>query len=152
MHLSLSITTSSVIHRGYLQPRQNIVLSIRQLITLRCDSCSVSVGVGTPLIARLPATTLTQTYIHNTLYYTTLETTDDRNAPIRGLEPRSVICHVQRVTDLAKELHNNVVLIVVFIVVSVEGWKNTHRKIFIRLHISIWHSSSLMIQLNYSKC
>jgi len=29
--------------------RQNIVLSIRQLI----DSCSVSVGVGTPLIARL---------------------------------------------------------------------------------------------------
>jgi len=32
--------------------RQNIVLSIRQLIF--CDSCSVSVGVGTPLIARLP--------------------------------------------------------------------------------------------------
>jgi len=31
--------------------RQNIVLSIRQLID--SDSCSVSVGVGTPLIARL---------------------------------------------------------------------------------------------------
>jgi len=34
---------------------------------------------------RLPATTLTQTYIglHNTLYCTTLETTNDRNAPTR---------------------------------------------------------------------
>ena len=33
----------------YISARQNIVLSIRQL----SDSCSVSVGVGTPLIARL---------------------------------------------------------------------------------------------------
>jgi len=80
---------------------------------------------------RLPATTLTQTYIHNTLYYTTLETTNDRNAPIRGLEPGSVVRRVQRVTALAKGLHTNVVLIVVFIVVSVHGLpKNAPKNIY----------------------
>ena len=69
---------------------------------------------------RLPATTLTQTYIHNS--YTTQHSKRRTTAThLRGLEPRSVIRRVQRVTDLAKELHTNVLLIVVFIVVSVEG-------------------------------
>ena len=77
---------------------------------------------------RLPVTTLTQTYIHNTLYYTTLETTATH---LRGLEPGSVVRRVQRVTALAKGLHTNGVLIVVFIVVSVHGLpKNAPKNIY----------------------
>jgi len=64
-----SVPKGRKITPSYSNGRQNIVLSIRQLITCvvqqfsrltksirnpqRCDSCSVSVGVGTPLIARL---------------------------------------------------------------------------------------------------